>query len=70
MKITGQQQHHNFNNCYLCGDLLGENARTIRISIGFGDFYEMEYIIVHEDCYNDTDIELIRELITKLETTT
>jgi hypothetical protein len=41
------------NNCYVCNKLVGENARTIRIAIGFGDFYEMDYIIVHEECYSE-----------------
>ena len=67
---TGQRQQQQFNNCFLCGELLGENARTIRIAIGFGDFYEMDYIIVHEDCYNSCDVDLKRELINKLEDTT
>lgn len=52
----GQQQQHKFNNCFVCKDLVGENARTLRIAIGFGDFYEMDYIIVHEECCNDSVI--------------
>ena len=63
----GQLQRHKMNNCYVCNELIGENARTFKISVGFGDFYEMDYIIIHEDCYSES---VIRDFMTEFDNPT
>jgi hypothetical protein len=43
------------NNCPICGEIISPNAPTFKVSLGFGDFEEFEYLTIHRDCVEFDD---------------
>jgi len=38
------------NKCAICNELIGTDAPTMKLAIGFGDFDEYDFIVIHRDC--------------------
>lgn len=52
--------------CNVCGELITDNAPTVKLSYGFGENMEMHNILVHVDCVHQNDV--VDQLLEEFET--